>query len=71
MALTGINTVPFEGRDVETCTTQGSASHKGTFSKGRQDDLCDDDISPQLPEYFAFFVPYANKANYYLNPPFQ
>lgn len=71
MALTGINTVPFEGRDVETCTTQGSASHKGTFYKVRQDDLCDDDISPQPPESFAFFVPYANKANYYLNPPFQ
>lgn len=35
MTLTGINTVPFEGRDVETCTTQGSASHKGTFSKGK------------------------------------
>lgn len=71
MALTGINTVPFEGRDVENCITQGSASHKGTFYKVRQDDLCDDDISPQPPESFAFFVPYANKANYYLNPPFQ
>lgn len=71
MALTGINTVPFEERDVETCTTQGSGSHMGTFYKVRQDDLCDDDISPQPPESFAFFFPYANKANYYLNPPFQ